>query len=138
MGGSWGQGLLWVRLGPSLASTFAFFQGYPGHQGDPGEAGLQGPKVGEKPAGEGLEMEAVGWGFPSLSPTPIHPAPTHGLARGRGTSAHAGWAQALNLASSLLSKRGTSMHPFSGVGCRGRDVWGPSPPPTRPSFAIRA
>lgn len=79
------EGGLW-NPGPAGSGS----EGYPSLQGDPGEAGLQGPKVGEKPAGEDLEVEAVGWGFPSLLPTRIHPAPTHGLARGRGTSAHAG------------------------------------------------
>lgn len=63
-------------LGPAWLTASVLFQGHPGLQGTPGKVGVQGPKVGEEPGREGLEMEAV-VGLPSRPHThlPPYPAP---------------------------------------------------------------
>lgn len=73
-------GRTWASAWPAAS---VLFQGHPGLQGTPGKAGIQGPKVGEEPAQEGLQTEAGGFLLcPAREPHPILPGPSPAKAEG--------------------------------------------------------
>lgn len=93
-GGPWTPGpagSVWEGLGDRACSRsdlappcqhLCSLPGSPRPPGRPRGGWPPGSKGGREARGEALEMEAVGWGFPSLSPLPS-PCPTQGLAMGR-------------------------------------------------------
>uniref|UniRef100_A0A8D0Z3Z8 Collagen alpha-1(XX) chain n=1 Tax=Sus scrofa TaxID=9823 RepID=A0A8D0Z3Z8_PIG len=108
-------------------------QGHPGLQGTPGKAGIQGPKVGEEPAQEGLQTEAGGFLLcPAREPwgPGISFPPTQGLPGPKGERGEKGEPPSLATIYQLVGQACESAIQGEWPGLLVRPPEPPLPPPT--------
>lgn len=125
-------------LAPASPAPLLSSRATPATRATPGRLASRVRRWGRGPLGRVLRWRLWGGVSPLSHPTPIHPALTHGLARGEGnaSSCRVGSGPELDRLTALRVRHRGAPLPRSGLPWE--ECVGSEPPPTRPSLAIRA